>query len=160
MGGFFVPRRYFVTSGVALDGASELNAFDLALNDANVTHCNLVEVSSILPTDSQEVEPIEIPAGAITFCVMARKVGGPGETIGCGLIWGWGTRADGARFGIVAEHHGNCGSEEVKRRLQTKLTRMAEVREVTLESVKSKVESTEVPEGNFGCVVTILIYAD
>ena len=102
MHGFLVPRQFFITSGVAHDGSSLLNAFDLALEDAAITQCNLVEVSSILPPDSEEIQPIDIPAGAITFCVMAKMAGTLGERIGSGLAWAWGELPDGNKYGIVA----------------------------------------------------------
>ena len=157
MDGFLVPRGYFVTSGEAHDGASELNAFDLALRDAGITECNLVEVSSILPPDSHEMEPIEIPKGAITFCVMAKMAGTLGERIGAGLTWAWGTTGDGERYGIVAEHHGNSQEDEIERMLQVKLDRMAEVRGMQPEEPRSRVISA-VCDGNYGCVVAVLVY--
>ena len=157
MGGFIVPRGFFVTSGVAHEGSSELNAFDLALKDAGITECNLVEVSSILPPGSEEMEPVKIPKGAITFCVMARMAGTLGERIGAGLRWAWGTTGDGERYGIVAEHHGNSQEEEIERMLQVKLDRMAEVRGMRLEEPRSRSIST-VCDGNYGCVVAVLVY--
>jgi arginine decarboxylase len=158
MEGFMVPRRFFVVSGEAHDGASELNAFDLALKDAGITQCNLVEVSSILPPGCEEIGTMDIPKGAITFCVMARMAGTLGERIGCGLAWTWGTTASGERFGIVAEHHGSSPADEIQRMLQVKLERMAEVRGMEIESPSSSVRSM-VCEGNYGCVVAVLVLA-
>ncbi len=157
MDGFIVPKGFFVTSGEAHEGSSELNAFDLALKAAGITECNLVEVSSILPPGSEEMGPMEIPKGAITFCVMAKMAGTLGERIGAGLTWAWGTTGDGERYGIVAEHHGNSQSEEIERMLQVKLERMAEVRGMQLEEPSSRVSST-VCDGNYGCVVAVLVY--
>lgn len=155
---FLVPRRFFVESGEAHDGSSELNAFDMALKDAGITECNLVEVSSILPPGCEEVEPIDIPKGAITFCVMAKMAGTLGERVGCGLAWAWGVTADGERYGIVAEHNGSSEAEEIKRMLLVKLKRMAEVREMELERSSTCVRSM-VCEGNYGCVVAALVYS-
>ena len=42
MDDFLVPKRFFVTSGVAEGAMSELSAFDLALKDAGITDLNLV----------------------------------------------------------------------------------------------------------------------
>jgi arginine decarboxylase len=157
MDGFLVPRQYFVVSGEAHDGASELNAFDLALKDAGITECNLVEVSSILPPGCNEVEPKDIPKGAITFCVMAKMTGTLGERIGCGLAWAWGTTENGERYGIVAEHHGNSLAGEIERMLMVKLERMAEVRGMEMEAPSVQSRSMEC-EGNYGCVVATLVY--
>jgi pyruvoyl-dependent arginine decarboxylase len=157
MDGFIVPRGFFVTSGVAHEGSSELNAFDLALKDAGITECNLVEVSSILPPGCQEMGPVDIPKGAITFCVMARMAGTLGERIGAGLTWAWGATAEGERYGIVAEHHGSSQEDEVQRMLRVKLERMAEVRGMRLEEPRSRVMSA-VCDGNYGCAVAVLVY--
>jgi arginine decarboxylase len=157
---FMVPRHFFVTAGEAQDGASELNAFDLALQEAGITQCNLVEVSSILPTDSTEVDPVKIPPGAITFCVMARMTGTSGETIGCGLGHAWGTLPDGSKYGIVAEHHGYSDVQYIKKKLEIKLKRMAEVRKLKLTQLSTNVRSIVVKEGKYGCVVTVLVYAN
>jgi arginine decarboxylase len=157
---FPIPRHFFATSGVAQDGASELNAFDIALQDADIGQCNLVEVSSILPSEATEIEPIEIPPGAVMFCVMAKMPGTSGETIGCGLGWAWGTTPDGTRFGIVAEHHCNCGEEELEDGLRRKLYGMAVVRNLTLEEIKTRTCSTVVKESMHGCVVTVLVFTN
>lgn len=157
MTGFLVPRKFFVTSGVAHDGSSFLNAFDLALEEAGITQCNLVEVSSILPPDSEEIQPMTIPAGAITFCVMAKMAGTLGERIGAGLAWAWGELPNGEKYGIVAEHHGNSAETEIERMLIMKIQRMAEVRDLKVTSSQTRVVST-VCEGNYGCVVSVLVY--
>jgi arginine decarboxylase len=159
MVGPWVPGRFFVTSGIAHDGASELNAFDLALKDAGITQCNLVEVSSILPPGCEEVEPMCIPTGAVTYCVMARMAGTKGERIGAGLAWAWGTNAEGERHGIVAEHHGNSPDAELERMLLIKLRRMAEVRGMELEEPRTLVRSV-VCDGNYGCAVAVLVLTD
>ncbi len=155
---FPIPRQFFVTSGIARDGASELNAFDIALQNAGIAQCNLVEVSSILPSGATETGPVEIPPGAIVYCVMAKMPGASGETIGCGLGWAWGSMPDGTRFGIVAEHHGNCGEEELEEGLRRKLYGMAVVRNLTLEEIRTRTCSVVVKETMHGCVVTALVF--
>ena len=44
----FVPRKIFFTKGVGTH-KEELHSFELALRDAGIEKCNLVQVSSILP---------------------------------------------------------------------------------------------------------------
>jgi len=88
----FLPKKFFITSGVATSSVSPLNAFDGALAQAKIDQCNLVNVSSILPADAIMVDYEEIPAGTITFAVMARMDGDPGETIGAGCCLGLGNK--------------------------------------------------------------------
>ncbi len=158
MDGFWVPKRFFVTSGIATGAESELNAFDRALREAGVTDCNLVGVSSIIPTDARETEPIPIPKGAITFCVLARMTGGEGGRVGAGLAWAWGTTQGGERYGIVAEHHGNQLASEIESIVRADLLGMAEARDMVLEEVHTRVESVLCREG-FGSAVAALVYA-
>jgi len=80
--GIFLPKKFFITTGVATSSVSPLNAFDAALVKAGIAQCNLVNVSSILPPDAELVESVPITPGTITFTVMARMDGAPGETIG------------------------------------------------------------------------------
>ena len=157
---FVVPKNFFVTAGVAQDGASELNAFDIALKDAGITQCNLVNVSSILPAECVEIPPVTIPAGAITYTVLAKMAGTSGEHIGCGIGWAWGTLPEGGKYGIVAEHHGYCDEEYAQKKLLIKLKRMAEVRKLTLTETKTCIRSIEVKESKYGCVVTALVYTN
>jgi arginine decarboxylase len=158
MDGLWVPKRFFVTSGVATGAGSELNAFDMALRDAGITDLNLVGVSSIIPVGAEEVQPIQIPKGAITFCVMARMAGEEGTRVGAGLAWAWGTDAAGERFGIVAEHHGRELPSEIESIVRADLLGMAEAREMVMENVHTTVESIICRDGH-GCAVVALVYA-
>ena len=155
MEGPMVPHKFFVTAGAAQDGASQLNAFDLALKDAGLSQCNLVPVSSILPTGCEEIQPIPIPVGAITFCVLGKAAGNPGERVGCGLAWAWGTTREGESYGIVAEHNGYCDEAEAERILHIKLNRMAEVREMTIDRIRTSVRSVQCKD--YGSVVSVLV---
>jgi len=79
-----IPKAFFVTGGKAVSKVSRLNTFDLALRNAGIAQCNLVKVSSIIPPNYKETEPKPIPAGSITYVVMA-KAEGTGETISAGI---------------------------------------------------------------------------
>ena len=151
----FLPKRFWVTSGAGMDN-SKLNAFDLALMDAKISECNLVRVSSILPRDAKEIEPIKITPGAITYCVMSRMDGKSGETIGAGVGWGWlGKNED--RFGIVYEYYGPHSNEYIRKKLEKGLQRMANVRDLELSGMKFCTRSVKV-EDIFGSVVAVLVY--
>jgi len=156
--GGFLPKNFFVTSGQATSPTSPLNAFDAALTKAKISQCNIVPVSSILPPDARQVENSEITPGAITFCVLARMDGDPGETIGAGVGWSWGTAAEGTRYGIVAEAHGYKDKESIEKELKWKLQEMARLRNMTLTSMDFKAEYMEVPKGRYGSVVVALVY--
>ena len=74
---YLIPKEFFTTSGKAISGVSDLNAFDLALMHAGIEEQNLVAVSSIIPPEAVEVPRCRLPMGAVTHCVLAfgeRKI--------------------------------------------------------------------------------------
>jgi arginine decarboxylase len=157
-----VPKAFFVTSGVGMD-AEQTNTFDLALQDAGICECNLVEVSSILPANAVETERSSVTPGKITFCVMSRADGKSGEVIGAGIGYGWIGKEDEngkeqIEFGIVCEHHGHYSREYLAEKVQEKLYKMAEIRDKKLLKKDLLVESVEVEKGNFGSVVVVLVF--
>lgn len=156
--GLFLPKKFFVTSGWGLSPVSHLNAFDAALVKAGISQCNLVYVSSILPPDAEKVEVLPITPGTITFCVMAKEEGNPGESIGAGIGWGWLEAPNGTRYGVVAEAHGRKDEKTLKGEILEKLREMAKVRNMSLTFHETRVEHLSVPENMYGCVLAALIY--
>lgn len=157
MHGIYLPKKFFVTSGSGEDNNSELNAFDRALLRAKITQCNLVNVSSILPPDAEEIEPIYITPGTITFAVLARQGGHSGDRISAGIGWGRIENKAGDNYGIVAEDHGNSSKRYTNKILEEKLEQMAKIRRMKLTEWKVRSESIEVKQ-RFGCVVSTLVY--
>jgi len=103
-----VPKKMFFTKGVGTHKA-ELRSFELALRDAGVERCNLVQVSSILPPGCRIIPRSEgakeIHPGMITFAVMARSSSNEpyrliAASIGCAVP------ADTNAYGYLSEHHG------------------------------------------------------
>ena len=70
----FVPSKVFLTKGVGRH-RDYLQSFELALRDAGIAQCNLVNVSSILPPKCKFVPKEkgiqELHPGQITFVVMS-----------------------------------------------------------------------------------------
>lgn len=157
--GMLLPRRFFVTSGCGVSASSPLNAFDAALTNAGIGQCNLVCVSSILPANAKMVNSNpKIEPGTITFCVLARADGGPGDLIGAGLGWAWIECEGGERYGVVAEAHGRKGREEIEEELEVKLREMADARGARIIEMEKRCECMQVPDGCYGCCVVALVY--
>jgi arginine decarboxylase len=55
----YVPKRIFFTKGVGIH-KEELHSFELALRDAGIEKCNLVQVSSILPPGCQVISKASV----------------------------------------------------------------------------------------------------
>jgi arginine decarboxylase len=150
-----IPKEFFTTSGKAFSTVSELNAFDLALKRAGIAQCNLVSVSSILPEHCQEIKKQNIPAGSITYSVLARMDGEEGTTIGAGIAWVW---AASKKYGLVAEAHGYMDRKAVEETLQWKIKEMAKIRKMQIGQIQTKIEALRVPMDNYGCVIAALVY--
>ncbi|MBN1473687.1 MAG: arginine decarboxylase, pyruvoyl-dependent, partial [Syntrophaceae bacterium] len=71
----YIPKKLFFTKGVGTH-REQLHSFELALRDAGIEKCNLVQVSSIMPPGCRVISRAEglkkLQPGAITFCVMSR----------------------------------------------------------------------------------------
>ncbi len=150
-----IPKEFFITSGKAISTVSELNAFDLALKKAGIAQCNIVPVSSILPPNCKERKWKKIPAGTITFAVVARMDGGEGTTIGAGIAWAWEKNKE---YGLVAEAHGYMDLKALKETLVWKIKEMADIRGIEIGTVKHRIEVLRVPMDHYGCVLAALVF--
>lgn len=105
----------FFTKGVG-SHRFELRSFELALRDAGIEKCNLVQVSSILPPGCQAVSRNEglkelIP-GMLTFCVMARCSSDEQHRLIAASI-GAAIPADPNAYGYLSEHHAYGETEKI-----------------------------------------------
>ena len=151
-----VPKEFFVTSGKAYSPTSEINALDQALKNAGIAHCNLVQVTSILPKGCFQRERIDIPIGAITYAVLARMDGTEGENIGAAIAWSW---EKSRNCGIVAETHGYMDEEALLEIAEWKIKEMAKIREIEINKIHYKCETLKVPMDNYGCVIAALVFS-
>ena len=150
-----IPKQFFVTSGRALSPVSELNAFDLALKNAGIAQCNLVQVTSILPSGCEQTKRKAVPAGSITYAVVARMNGEEETIIGAGIVWAW---EKNKRYGLVAEAHGHMDAKVLRETLEWKIREMAKIREIEIGEISYLTETLKVPKDNYGCVLAALVY--
>lgn len=103
----FVPKRVFFTKGVGTH-KEELTSFELALRDAGIEKCNLVQVSSIFPPGCKIIPKAvgvkKLSPGQITFCVMSRLSSNEprrlmAASVGCAIPM------DRKLYGYLSEHH-------------------------------------------------------
>lgn len=102
-----VPKKIFFTKGVGTH-KEELHSFELALRDAGIEKCNLVQVSSILPPGCKVISKAqglrELQPGAITFCVMSRCCTNEPRRLLAASV-GLAVPADRKTYGYISEHH-------------------------------------------------------
>jgi arginine decarboxylase len=103
----YVPKMIFFTKGVGTH-KEELHSFELALRDAGIEKCNLVQVSSIFPPGCKLISKArglaELKPGAITYCVLSRCCSNEprrllAASVGCAIP------ADKKAYGYISEHH-------------------------------------------------------
>ena len=102
-----VPKRVFFTKGVGKN-KHELQSFELALRNAGIEKCNIVNVSSIVPPKckiiTKEKGIKELKPGQITYCVMSRnKTNEPNRLIGASIGVAVPKKRD--TYGYISEHH-------------------------------------------------------
>ena len=110
-----VPKRVFFTRGVGKH-RHELQSFELALRNAGIEKCNLVNVSSIVPPDCKIVTKdkgiTNLKPGQITYCVMSRNTTNePNRLVGAAI--GVAIPKEKNSYGYISEHH--CFGEPSKK---------------------------------------------
>ncbi|MGB9727271.1 MAG: pyruvoyl-dependent arginine decarboxylase [Nitrososphaeria archaeon] len=103
----FVPTKYFLTKGVGVH-KDRLASFELALRDAGIQHCNIVQVSSIIPPTAKRIPKSEglkyIRPGQIIFVVMSRnETNEPNRLIAASV--GLAIPQDKNMYGYLSEFH-------------------------------------------------------
>jgi arginine decarboxylase len=102
-----IPRYFFLTKGVGKH-KEQLQSFELALRDAGIQHCNIVRVSSIVPSGCKLI-PRErglkmIRPGEITFIVLARNSTSESHRLIASSI-GVAIPSGKNEYGYLSEHH-------------------------------------------------------
>jgi arginine decarboxylase len=102
-----IPKYFFLTKGVGKH-KEQLQSFELALRDAGIQYCNLVNVSSIVPPGckllSREQGLKMVQAGEITFVVLARNATNEPHRLVVSSI-GVAIPSGKNQYGYLSEHH-------------------------------------------------------
>lgn len=109
-----IPTKIFFTKGVGKH-RERLASFEIALRDAGIQHCNLVNVSSIFPPHCKITSKNEgvklLKPGQITFVVLARaETNEPNRLLAASI--GLALPADPNTYGYLSEHHGFGQTEQ------------------------------------------------
>lgn len=107
LGFYMVPKKVFFTKGVGI-AKHELQSFELALRDAGIEKCNLVNVSSIVPPKcdiiTRKIGTQYLKPGEITYCVLSRNTTKePNRIVGAAI--GVATPKEKNSYGYISEHH-------------------------------------------------------
>ncbi len=102
-----IPKFFFLTKGVGKH-REQLQSFELALRDAGIQYCNLVNVSSIIPAGckliSREQGLKMLQPGEITYVVLARNSTFEPHRLLASSI-GVAIPSEKNQYGYLSEHH-------------------------------------------------------
>ncbi len=107
MSNALVPKKMFFTKGVGYH-RNKLQSFELALRDACIEQCNLVNVSSIFPPGCKMISKQEgikeLQPGQITFTVASKtNTNEPNRLVSAAV--GLAFPKDTKQYGYLSEHH-------------------------------------------------------
>jgi arginine decarboxylase len=109
-----IPRQFFLTKGVGKH-KEQLQSFELALRDAEIQHCNLVTVSSIIPPGCKliprERGRLLLAPGEVTFVVLARNATNEPHRLLSSAV-GLAIPSTKTQYGYISEHHTFGQTEE------------------------------------------------
>jgi len=102
-----IPKFFFLTKGVGKQ-KEQLQSFELALRDAGIQYCNLVNVSSIVPPGCKMVSREQglkmLRPGEITYVVQARNSTNEPHRLLASSI-GVAIPSGKNQYGYLSEHH-------------------------------------------------------
>jgi len=102
-----IPKMMFFTKGVGIH-KEYLQSFEIALRNAGIQKCNIVTVSSIVPSGckiiSREKGLQLLSPGEITYCVLAKNSTNESNRMIAASI-GMALPADRESYGYLSEHH-------------------------------------------------------
>jgi len=102
-----VPKGLFLTRGVGF-AKEKLASFEQALQDAGISHLNLVEVSSILPPACKVISKKKglerFKPGEIVFCVLGKNQSNESRRMIAASV-GLAIPANKEEYGYLSEHH-------------------------------------------------------
>jgi arginine decarboxylase len=102
-----IPKYFFLTKGVGKH-KEQLQSFELALRNAGIHYCNIVNVSSIVPPGCKMISREQglkmVQPGEITFVVLARNATNEPHRLVASSI-GVAIPSGNNQYGYLSEHH-------------------------------------------------------
>jgi arginine decarboxylase len=135
------------------EGATELNAFDRALQDAGVADINFLRVTSIMPPGARVIDLPKYPAGLLLPAVYARIASSrPGDRIAAAI----GVGVCRERYGVIMEHTARASGTEVDGSVRRMVEEGFRIRGLVLDEVLTTVAEHTVERA--GCAVAVALF--
>jgi pyruvoyl-dependent arginine decarboxylase len=117
-----VPYEYFITQGKGESDAGskglpfETGSYDAALLDAGIENTNVIEYTSVMPTNSKEISKKQglkrLQWGEVLECIKAQANGEKGTTLSAAVITTSVTDPRGKYLGGFACEYSGSGTKE------------------------------------------------
>ena len=151
------PTTYFLACGHS-EGFMPLNAFDSALLNAGIGDVNLVRLSSILPPNCQEIEPIRLPYGALVptaYAGITRST--PGEIISAGVAIA--IPQDPRYPGLIMEYSAPGTEKEIHERVRNMAEEGLRYRDRRIKEIRSAAVQHEV-RNHGSAIAAVVLWGD
>ena len=150
------PTKFFMVTGSS-EGYTELNSFDGALLNAGIGNTNLVKMSSIVPPRCQEIEPIQLPYGALVPVAYAAITSDlAGEIISAAVAAAF--PKDPTKPGLIMEYSSRGHKEDVEKIVRKMAIKGMEMRNEEVAEVKSVAVQHEVQKIGTAFASVVLWY--
>ena len=117
-----VPYEYFITTGKGQSAAGseglpyETGSYDAALNDAGIQNTNVIEYTSVMPTEAKEISKEEgikrIQWGEVLECIKAQSNGKKGSKVSAAVMTTTITDPKGKYLGGFACEYSGSGTRK------------------------------------------------
>ena len=117
-----VPYEYFITTGKGQSAAGseglpyETGSYDAALNDAGIQNTNVIEYTSVMPTEAKEISKEEglkrIQWGEVMACIKAQSNGKKGSKVSAAVMTTTITDPKGKYLGGFACEYSGSGTRK------------------------------------------------
>ena len=117
-----VPYEYFITTGKGESAAGseglpyETGSYDAALNDAGIQNTNVIEYTSVMPTEAKEISKEEglkrIQWGEVLECIKAQSNGKKGSKVSAAVMTTTITDPKGKYLGGFACEYSGSGTRK------------------------------------------------
>jgi len=117
-----VPYEYFITKGKGESNAGseglpyETGSYDAALFEAGIQNVNVIEYTSVMPTDSKQISKEEglkrLQWGEVLECIKAQSNGKRGSKISAAVMTTSVTDPNGKHLGGFAVEYAGSGTKQ------------------------------------------------
>ncbi len=129
------PSKYFLVAGTG-EGYTPLNSFDAALLNAGIGNTNLVKMSSIVPPNCEEINPITLPYGALVPVAYASITSDLSEEVISAAV-AVAIPEDNKKPGLIMEYSSRGRKEDIENIVRNMAKQGMEMRGEVIKSIKS-----------------------